>query len=70
MGTKSLTKQEGGNHYLELGIQPWEIIEKNGLDFWEGSAITYILRWRKKGGANDLKKAIHFLEFLIEKNEK
>lgn len=62
-------KQIDGTHYKDLHIQPWEIIERNNLNFWEGNAIKYILRWRKKAGVNDLKKAIHYLEKQIEIEE-
>lgn len=63
----SLKKQVGGNWYKEMGIQPWEIIDANGLNFYEGCVLKYLLRHKKKGGVQDLKKAIHFLEHLIEK---
>lgn len=60
--------QVGGSHYTSLPIEPWDIIEKNGLDFWEGSAISYLLRWRSKGGAVDLEKMIHYVQKMIEMN--
>ena len=59
-------KQIGGDHY-QLTIQPWDYILANNIGYCEGCAIKYISRWKKKGGVNDLKKAIHFLEKLIEK---
>lgn len=61
-----LTKQVGGSHYKDTPIQPVEFIFANDLDFFEGSAVKYITRWRTKGGLEDLRKAIHFLELLIE----
>lgn len=61
----SLKKQIGGKHYQVLGIQPWEIIDKNGLNFYEGNALKYILR-RKQNRKEDLQKAIHYLEHLLE----
>ena len=62
----ALQKQEGGNHYKDLAIQPVEYITKNKIPFIEGSVIKYVSRWRNKNGIQDLKKAIHFLELLIE----
>lgn len=62
----ALEHQEGGNHYKSLAIQPVEYIHKNGLGFIEGSVIKYVTRWRAKGGVEDLKKARHFLDLLIE----
>ena len=61
----SLDKQEGGQHYKKLKIQPWEIIDAWGLDFYLGNVIKYI--GRDKGDRiGDLKKAIHYLEHEIE----
>jgi hypothetical protein len=62
-------RQVGGDHYKALGVEPWEIIQKNGLDYWEGNALKYLLRWRKKAGAQDLRKAIHYIEYLIAREE-
>lgn len=58
-------RQVGGDHY-QLPIQPVEYIHRNGLDYFEGNAVKYITRHRKKGGKADLLKAIHYLEMLIE----
>lgn len=66
----ALQKQEGGNHYKEMAIQPVEFIHKNGIGFIEGAVIKYVSRWRNKNGIEDLKKAKHFLELLIEMEEK
>ena len=62
----ALEKQEGGNHYKDYSIQPIEYIHANNIPFAEGSVIKYVTRWRDKNGVADLKKAIHFLELLIE----
>jgi UDP-3-O-acyl-N-acetylglucosamine deacetylase len=58
--------QYGGDHYRKMAIQPWDFIDANDIPFLEGSAIAYIARWRSKGGVEDLRKAIHFLEKRIE----
>jgi hypothetical protein len=49
-----------------MAIQPAEYIMRNGIKFAEGCVIKYVSRWRDKGGVEDLRKAIHFLEMLIE----
>lgn len=60
-------RQHGGSHYIDYGsIQPWDVVAHFGLNFFEGNALKYILRWRKKGGCGDLEKAIHYLEKQIE----
>lgn len=66
----AMQQQEGGNHYKDMPIQPVEFIHKNGIPYIEGCAIKYLCRWRKKGGVEDLKKARHFLDMLIEMEEK
>jgi len=58
--------QIGGKHYTKLAIQPWDYVIANDLDYFQGSIIKYVTRWRDKGGIDDLKKAIHFLEKYIE----
>ena len=58
-------KQVGGKHY-DKPIQPWDFILANGIPFMEGNIIKYLARWRDKGGIQDLEKARHYLDKLIE----
>lgn len=58
--------QVGGGHYKDRAIQPWDYIAANKLGFFEGNAIKYITRWREKGGVEDLRKAKHYIDKLIE----
>lgn len=62
----SLGVQEGGSHYKWMAIQPVEYIHRNGIPFIEGCIIKYVTRWRAKNGLEDLRKARHFLDMLIE----
>jgi len=57
-------KQVGGTHYSKYSIQPIEFITKNNIPFIEGNVIKYLLRWREKGGIQDIDKCIHYLELL------
>lgn len=61
--------QIGGDHYKEKTIQPWDFIAANQLGYFEGNIVKYVSRWRDKGGINDLKKARHYLDKLIELSE-
>lgn len=61
--------QIGGTHYKNMRIQPVEYIHLNGIPFIEGCVIKYVTRWREKGGLEDIKKARHFLDILIELEE-
>jgi len=63
---KSYKKQIGGNHYKKYKIQPIEFIVKNNIGFVEGNIIKYILRFKDKGGVQDLLKAKHYIELLID----
>jgi hypothetical protein len=58
--------QIGGSHYVKMRIQPAEYIIKNGIGFCEGNVIKYVSRWRDKGGVEDLRKARHYIDMLID----
>ena len=62
----ALQQQVGGDHYRARGIQPIEYIHANNLGFCEGNVVKYVTRWKEKGGEADLRKAIHYLELLIQ----
>ena len=59
-------EQVGGSHYVSMAVQPIDYILANNLGFVEGCVIKYVSRWKSKGGVEDLKKARHFLDLLIE----
>ena len=59
-------RQIGGDHYTQLGIQPADYAIANGFNYYECLVLRYLSRHRKKNGKQDLKKAIHCLELLIE----
>lgn len=62
----SLKTQVNGNHYTKLKIQPMEYSMANGLDACQHTIIKYVTRFRDKNGLEDLKKARHTLDMLIE----
>tara|TARA_R100000152_G_C6768765_1_gene194349 strand:- start:1612 stop:1824 length:213 start_codon:yes stop_codon:yes gene_type:complete len=59
---------KGGNHYKDLVIQPSQFINKNKILFAEGNVIKYICRHSKKGKKEDILKAIHYCEMIIERD--
>lgn len=61
-----LNTQVGGSHYQKYVIQPIEFIVKNNIPFLEANVIKYIVRYKDKNGLEDLNKAKHYLEMLIE----
>lgn len=66
---KSFKKQVGGSHYKDYKIQPVKFIIKNNIGFVEGNIIKYILRFKEKGGVQDLLKAKHYIELLIDSSK-
>jgi hypothetical protein len=66
MPGSSLEKQVAGNHYKDLPIQPVQFIYANNIGFLEGNIIKYIVRHKSKNGKDDILKAIHYCEMLLE----
>lgn len=62
----ALETQVGGGHYKDMKIQPVEFIHANKIPYIEGCVIKYVCRHRSKNGKQDIEKAIHFLQLLIE----
>lgn len=63
--TGALGRQEGGDHYRDMAIQPAEYIAANKLDFFQGNVVKYISRHKAKNGEQDIRKAIHFCEMIL-----
>jgi len=63
---RSLSKQVSGSHYKNFKIQPIEFIHKNNLDYIQGNIIKYVCRYKDKNGVEDLEKAKHYIEMLID----
>jgi len=59
-------RQEGGNHYKQFKHETWDVILDWGLGYLDGNAVKYLSRWRHKNGLEDLKKARHYIDKLIE----
>ena len=62
----ALNYQIFGNHYKDKTIQPIVYIHANNLGFCEGNVVKYVTRHKSKNGAADIRKAIHYLELLLE----
>ena len=63
---KATDTQIGGNHYTKLAIQPMRYSMENGLDALQHTVIKYVTRFRDKNGIEDLEKAKHCIDMLIE----
>lgn len=63
---KASERQVAGNHYKSMAIQPVHFIRANNIGWYEGNAIKYICRHKQKNGIQDIEKAIHYLELVLE----
>lgn len=66
-------QQVGGDHYQRMTIQPWDVMRacmsrEEWLGFLRGNVIKYVMRERSKGGVEDLRKALHYLQTLISES--
>ena len=60
-------RQVGGNHYKKHGaLQHWDLVHHFGWSYFQGQIIKYVMRYKDKNGVQDLEKARHFLDKLIE----
>ena len=64
--SNALDIQVGGNHYKNYKIQPIEFIMANNLDFCQANVIKYVCRCYQKNGLEDLNKAKHYIDLLIQ----
>ena len=58
--------QIGGSHYKDMKIQPIDYIVENEIPYREANVIKYVSRYKSKNGLEDLQKARHYLDLLIE----
>lgn len=64
-------RQVGGNHYHQIGIQPWTVMEsvlsrEEFIGYLKGNIIKYAMRAGRKDGSDDAAKAFHYKEKLAE----
>ena len=69
--TTANATQVGGNHYASKAIQPWDAMQawlsrEAFIGYLHGNALKYMARWQDKGGIEDVKKARHYIDKLIE----
>ena len=61
-------KQVGGNHYKKYKLQPSQFVTDNKFLYPEGCVIKYVVRHQDKGGKQDLEKAKHMIDMIIERD--
>lgn len=71
--TNALERQVGeqrhASPYRDYAIQPVTFLTKNKVPWCEANVIKYVMRWRTKNGIEDLRKAKHYIDLLIEIEE-
>lgn len=66
LDSRPLDKQEGGSHYKNFAIQPAVFIQRNKLSWCEGNVVKYVCRHNFKNGKEDLLKAKHYIDLLLQ----
>jgi hypothetical protein len=66
MSESVLNTQYGGEHYKGKAIQPIEYAHANNLSFFQGNVVKYVTRYKDKKGAEDIEKAVHYLQMILE----
>jgi hypothetical protein len=64
-GTRADDLQVSGNHYKEMPVQPWSVMESvltpdEFIGFLKGNIIKYSMRAGRKAGSDDANKARHY----------
>ena len=70
MSTANAT-QIGGNHYTSKAVQPWDAMQawmsrEEFAGYLRGNVLKYMARCNDKGGIEDVRKARHYIDKLIE----
>lgn len=58
----ALKEEVGGNHYKKCSYQPIELMEAVGMFSCVANILKYIVRYKDKGGKEDLKKILHYCQ--------
>jgi hypothetical protein len=61
-------QQVGGSHYKKAGpeFQHWNLVLLHGWDYFQAQVIKSVMRYKDKGGVQDLEKARHFIDKMID----
>lgn len=61
------SRQVGGSHYRKGELQHWDVVDRFSVPYLEGVGSKYPLRWREKGGVEDLEKTLHYIDKILER---
>jgi hypothetical protein len=71
LGAKVRDRQVGGDHYKNMGVEPWDVVDTwplyQRIGYYRGGALKYLMRMGSKDeAAQEISKGIHYLEKLLE----
>lgn len=67
--SKAVSQQQiGGSHYKDMpdGLQPIQLAYKLNLSPAQFSILKYLFRYKRKNGAEDIQKVIHYAQIILE----
>jgi hypothetical protein len=65
------TRQVGGDHYVEMGVQPWDVVDTwprdQRIGYYRGGALKYLMRMGSKDESPiEVAKGQHYIQKLLE----
>jgi hypothetical protein len=65
------TRQVGGDHYVEMGVQPWDVVDtwprEQRIGYYRGGALKYLMRMGSKDESPmEVAKGQHYIQKLLE----
>lgn len=68
---KASDLQFGGNHYKDMGVEPWDVVDtwplEQRIGHYRGGALKYVMRMGTKDeNLQEIKKGWHYMQKLIE----
>lgn len=66
--------QFGGDHYKNMAVEPWDVVDtwplEQQIGYYRGSALKYLMRCGNKDDREqELRKAAHYVQKLLERLE-
>lgn len=68
-------RQVGGDHYKNMGVEPWDVVDswpiEQQIGYHRGNVLKYVMRMGNKDEQlQEIKKAAHYIQKLVEILEK
>jgi len=68
---RAKNRQVGGDHYKEMGVEPWDVVDtwpqEQRIGYYRGNALKYLMRIGRKDEASiEAAKCQHYVQKLLE----